>query len=97
MSYEPPTEPGWGKTIGAFFLYGMLTMAACIITSGIIVSNMGYSGYSNGGLASIVTGIACAAYYRSSGKFGAPAVVALIVGIVLGFVVVQISKSMAGI
>ena len=43
-------KPGWGKTIGVFFLCGCLAIGACIITSAMIVHGMGYSGYSNGGL-----------------------------------------------
>lgn len=34
------------------------------ITSAVLVSNLGFSGYSNGGLTGTITGIACAAYYR---------------------------------
>ena len=89
-------KPGWGKTIGVFFLCGCLAIAACIITSSAIVSGMGYSGYSNGGLMSTITGVACAAYYRSTGKLAGPAVVAVIVGIALGFLAVRLALSMAG-
>ena len=89
-------KPGWGKTIGAFFLCGCLAIGACIITSATIVHGMGYSGYSTGGLLSTVTGIACAAYYRTTGKLAGPVVAAIIVGIVLGFVAVQLASTMAG-
>ena len=89
-------KPGWGKVIGAFFLCGCLAIAACIITSSTIVHNMGYSGYSNGGILGTVTGIACAAYYRSSGKLTGPAIAAVVVGAILGVVAVQLALSTAG-
>ena len=88
-------KPSWGKTIGAFFLCGCLAIAACIITSSMLVSSMGFSGYSNGGLLSTVTGVACAAYYRSTGKLAGPVVVSIIVGVALGFLAVQIALSMS--
>lgn len=89
-------KPGWGKTIGVFFLCGCLAIGACIITSAMLVSGMGYSGYSNGGIMGTVTGIACAAFYRSTGKLAGPVVVSVIVGIVLGVVAVQLALSAAG-
>ncbi len=89
-------KPGWGKTIGVFFLCGCLAIGACILTSAALVSNMGYSGYSNGGLLGTVTAIACAAYYRSTGKLAGPAIAAVVIGVVLGFVAVQIALPMAG-
>ena len=89
-------KPGWGATIGAFFLCGCLAIGACIITSAAMVSGMGYSGYSNGGIMGTITGIACAAYYRSTGKLGGPVVAAIIVGIILGFVAVQMALAVYG-
>ena len=89
-------KPGWGKTIGVFFLCACLAITACVFTSASLVSNMGYSGYSNGGIMSTVIGIACAAYYRSTGKLAGPAIVAVIVGIALGFLAVQLALSAAG-
>ena len=89
-------KPGWGKTIGAFFLCGCLAVGTCGITSMLLASNMGYSGYSTGGIAATVTGIACAAYYRSTGKLGGPALVAVVVGAVIGAIAVQLSLSMMG-
>lgn len=90
-------KPGWGKTIGAFFLCGCLAVGTCIIVSAAMARGTGLAGYSNGGLMGTATAIACAAYYRSTGKLGAPAVAAVVVGAVLGVLAVQISKSMAGI
>ena len=90
-------KPGWGKTIGVFFLCGCLAVGACIMVSASLVSGMGYSGYSNGGITGAVTGVACAAYYRSTGKLAGPVVISLIVGAVVGFVAVQLAKSAAGI
>ena len=58
-------KPGWGATIGVFFLCGCLAVGACILTTAWMASGMGFSGYSNGGLTGAVTGVACAAYYRS--------------------------------
>ena len=89
-------KQGWGKTVGVFFLCGCLAVGACIITSSTLVSGMGYSGYSNGGITGAITGIACAAYYRSTGKLAGPVVVSIIVGIVVGFVAVRAAMSMAG-
>ena len=89
-------KPGWGATIGVFFLCGCLAVGACIITSSMIVSGMGYSGYSNGGIMGTITGIACAAYYRSTGKVAGPAIAAIIVGVILGFVAVQLALSVSG-
>ena len=88
-------KPGWGATIGAFFLCGCLAIGACILTSSMIVHGMGYSGYSNGGIRGTATGVACAAYYRSTGKLGGPVAAAIIVGIILGFVAVQLSLALA--
>ena len=73
-----------------------MAIGACIITSAMIVHGMGYSGYSNGGLMGTVTGIACAACYRSTGKLGGPVVASIIIGIVLGFVAVQLALAAAG-
>ena len=89
-------KPSWGKTIGAFFLCGCLAVGACILTSAAIVNGMGYSGYSNGGLLGSLTGVACAAYYRSTGKLAGPAITAVIVGIALGALAVQLALSTAG-
>ena len=90
-------KPGWGKVIGAFFLCGCIAIGVCIIVSAMLVRNMGYSGYSNGGLMSTITGIACAAYYRSTGKLGGPVLAAAVVGAILGFVAVQLARSVAGV
>lgn len=89
-------KPGWGKTIGAFFLCGCLAVGACILTSAAIVHSMGFAGYSNGGLLGTLTGVACAAYYRSTGKLAGPAIVAVIVGIGLGVLAVQLALATAG-
>ena len=89
-------KPNWGKTIGAFFLCGCLAVGSCIVTSAVIASGMGFSGYSRGGLMATVTGIACAAYYRSTGKLAGPAIAALVIGAVLGILAVQLSLMLAG-
>lgn len=90
-------KPSWGKTIGMFFACGMVAIAACIIVSATMVSQMGYSGYSNGGLMSTVTAVGCAAYYRSTGKVGLALGAAAVIGVVLGFLAVQMAKQAAGI
>jgi len=89
-------KPSWGKTIGVFFLCGCFAVGACIITSAMLVSNMGYSGYSNGGIMGTITGIACAAYYRSTGNLAGPIIAAIVAGVVLGFVAVQLALSVSG-
>ena len=89
-------KPGWGGTIGVFFLCGCLAVGACIITSAMIVSGMGYSGYSRGGLLAIITAIACAAYYRSTGKLAGPVIASIIIGAILGIVAVQASVMFFG-
>ena len=89
-------KPGWGATIGVFFLCGCLAVGACILTTAWMASGMGFSGDSNGGLTGAVTGVACAAYYRSTGKIAGPAIVSIIVGIVIGFIVIQLAFSGMG-
>lgn len=84
-------KPGWGKVIGTFFLCGCLAVGACILTSSAFAHNMGLSGYSNGGLTGTITGIACAAYYRSKGKLAGPAIAAVVVGMIIGVLVVQLA------
>ena len=90
-------KPGWGATIGAFFLCGCIAIGVCVIVSGTLVHSMGYSGYSNGGLMGTVTAFACAAYYRSTGRLGKTALAAAIVGAILGVIAVQLGRAMAGI
>lgn len=89
------SKPSWGKVIGAFFLCGCCAVGACIITSSMLVSNLGFSGYSNGGLTGAITGIACAAYYRSTGKLAGPAIAALVVGAIIGMLAVRLALSAA--
>ena len=89
-------KPGWGATIGAFFLCGCLAIGVCIISSSMLAHGAGFSGYSNGGLMGSLTAIACAAYYRSTGKLGRAVVAALVVGAILGFVAVQLSLAAYG-
>ena len=90
-------KPSWGKTIGMFFACGALAITACAIVSGAMVSQMGYSGYSNGGLMSTVTAVGCAAYYRSTGKAGPALGAAAVIGVVLGFLAVQMARQVAGV
>lgn len=90
-------KPGWGATIGVFFLCGCIAVGVCIMVSSMLVRGMGYSGYSNGGLMGTLTGVACAAYYRSTGKLGGPVAAAAVVGAILGFLAVQLARSAAGI
>ena len=44
----------------------------------------------------IAASIACAAYYRSTGKLARSIVAALFVGVILGFLAVQMALSIAG-
>lgn len=90
-------KPGWGATIGVFFLCGMLTIAACVMVSAAMVSQMGYSGYSSGGLMSTVVGIGCAAYYRSTGKMAPAIFAALLLGVGIGFLAVYFGAKAAGL
>lgn len=94
MGYDE--KPGWGKTIGVFFLCGMLAVGTCIIVSMTIVNGMGYSGYSNGGIMGTLTGVLCAAYYRSTGKLAGPIIVSVIAGAVIGYAAVRLAMSAAG-
>ena len=87
-------KPGWGKTIGVFFLCGCLAVGCCIVVSATMVSQMGFSGYSNGGIMSTVVGIGCAAYYRSTGKMAPAVIVALVLGAVIGFLAVYLGMRM---
>lgn len=89
-------KPGWGKTIGVFFLCGCLAVGACIIASATLASGMGYSGYSRGGLAATITGVACAAYYRMTGKLAGPVAISIFVGLILGVVAVRLALAMTG-
>ena len=68
MSGYQDEKPGWGKTIGAFFLCGCLAVGACVIVSSMLARGVGFTGYSSGGITGALTGAICAAVYRSSGK-----------------------------
>lgn len=90
-------KPGWGKTIGMFFLCGMITIGICILVSASLVSQMGFSGYSNGGIMGTLGGVCCAAYYRSTGK-AVPAIVAsVILGAVVGALAVYLGAKAVGL
>ena len=97
MGLDQNEKPGWGKTIGVFFLCGMLAIGTCFIVSGALVSGMGYSGYSTGGIMGTLTGVLCAAYYRSTGKLAGPVIVSVIAGAVIGYAAVQLAASAAGL
>ena len=84
-------QPGWGKTIGVFFLCGCLAVGTCIITSSMMASSIGYTGYSRGGILATITGIVCAGYYRSNGKLAGPALASIVVGAILGVMAVQMA------
>ena len=86
-------KPGWGKTIGVFFLCGCLAIGACIITSSALAQSMGYTGYSRGGILATITGVLCAAYYRSTGKLGGPVIASIVAGVALGYFAVQLALS----
>ena len=96
MSGYQDEKPGWGKTIGAFFLCGCLAVGACVIVSSMLARGVGFTGYSSGGITGALTGAICAAVYRSSGKLGGPAIASLVVGAVVGFIAVQMAKSAVG-
>ena len=91
---EEQKKPGAGATIGAFFLCWVLGFICCAVTSMFAARSYGFSGYSTGGLMTLVVGICCAVYYHSSGKMGPAAIAAAIAGAVIGFGAVQLTVSM---
>ena len=88
---DAPKKPGTGATIGSFFLCWILGALCCAISSMMFAKANGYIGYSVGGLGTLIAAICCAAYYHSSGKLGIAVLISVVIGLVIGFLAVQLA------
>lgn len=78
------SQPSWGATIGVYFLC-LLVMGVTTAVSSLMISyGVGQGGYGVGGILSWLCSLACAAYYRSTGKVGTAVLIAVSIGVVLG-------------
>lgn len=87
-------QPSWGATIGVFLLCWFCAAFCAGISSMFVANGNGFSGYSTGGLLTLIAAAACAAGYRSSGKMGGPIGGAVAAGVVIGFIAAYIGMSM---
>ena len=96
MAYNADEEkPGWGATVGVYFLSLLCVGFAAGITSMMGFSSIGLSGgYTAGGLLSWLGALASAAYYRSTGKVGGAVGIAVVIGLVIGVIAVAMGPSL---
>ena len=90
------TKPGWGATIGVYFLSLLCIGFAAGLTSMMGLNMRGFSGYTVGGILSWLAALASAGYYRSTGKMGGAIGVALGIGVAIGLFAAFAGPSIVG-